>query len=214
MSSSSSSSLPPPTRSKLALKGSCRIVSDFFEYSIHSILYQRGIYPPEDFRLVKKYGLNMLISIDEDVKNYIERIMKQLHRWIYSGVISKLVVAISSKELNEVVERWQFDLEVNQNTGLNEGDDQTTNKSNDQIQKEIQSIIRQITASVTFLPELEGEHTFNVLVYASPNCTIPSEWGDSDAKELVGGNVENVKFRSFSTDNHKVGALVTYKMLD
>ncbi|KAH3663535.1 hypothetical protein OGAPHI_004936 [Ogataea philodendri] len=197
-----------PTRSKLALKGSSRIVSDFFEYSIHSILYQRGIYPPEDFQTVRKYGLNMVVSTDDELQSYIKRIMKQLHRWIYGGSISRLVVAIVSKDSGETVEKWQFNLEINKESP--ETVEEAANKPNEQIQREIQAIIRQITASVTFLPELDDECTFNVLVYADQNCRVPEEWGDSRTQELT-GEVENVKFRSFSTDNHRVDALVSYK---
>jgi hypothetical protein len=47
---------------KLALKGSAKLVAEFFQYSIHTILFQRGVYPAEDFTAVKKYGLNMLGS--------------------------------------------------------------------------------------------------------------------------------------------------------
>ena len=47
---------------------------------MESVLYQRGIYPPEDFKVVKKYGLNVLVTADEEVKNYIKRIMGQLSR--------------------------------------------------------------------------------------------------------------------------------------
>jgi len=45
-----------------------------------SVLYQRGIYPPEDFKVVKKYGLNVLVTTDDEVKSYIKRIMAQLSR--------------------------------------------------------------------------------------------------------------------------------------
>jgi len=45
-----------------------------------SVLYQRGIYPPEDFKVVKKYGLNVLVTTDDEVKSYIKRIMNQLSR--------------------------------------------------------------------------------------------------------------------------------------
>lgn len=69
----------PLTKSKIALKGSSKIVSDYFEYSINSLLYQRDIYPAEDFQVVKKYGMNMMLTIDEDVKAYIKKIMAQLH---------------------------------------------------------------------------------------------------------------------------------------
>lgn len=92
-----------------------------------SVLYQRGIYPPEDFKVVKKYGLNVLVTTDDEVKNYIKRIMGQLSRmnqfvaptlliphlgWMKDGKISKLVMAIISKDTGEVLERWQFDVHI------------------------------------------------------------------------------------------------------
>lgn len=85
-------------------------------------------------------------------------------------------------------------------------------KTEAQIQEEIQAIFRQITASVTFLPMLDGNCTFNVLVYADADSEVPLEWGDSDAKEVK--NAEKVQFRSFSTTNHKVETLVSYRLID
>lgn len=38
------------------------------------------------------------------------------------------------------------------------------------------------------------------------------EWGDSDAKDIVGG--EKVQLRSFSTSNHRVDTLVSYRLGD
>ena len=37
------------TKNAVTLKGSAALVSEFFNYGINSILYQRGIYPPESF---------------------------------------------------------------------------------------------------------------------------------------------------------------------
>ena len=37
------------TRAKLSLKGSSKLVAEFFNYSINTILFQRGVYPAEDF---------------------------------------------------------------------------------------------------------------------------------------------------------------------
>ena len=37
------------TKNAVTLKGSAAIISEFFNYGINSILYQRGIYPPESF---------------------------------------------------------------------------------------------------------------------------------------------------------------------
>lgn len=64
-------------------------------------------------------------------------------------------------------------------------------------------------ASVTFLPQLDGNCTFNVLVYADADSDVPMEWGDSDAKEIKNG--EKVQLRSFSTNNHRVDTIVSYR---
>lgn len=64
------------------------------------------------FASVKKYGLNMLVTSDDQVKAYIKKIMSQLNKWMTGGKISKLVVVITSKETGEHVERWQFDVQI------------------------------------------------------------------------------------------------------
>ncbi|PGH08792.1 hypothetical protein AJ79_05891 [Helicocarpus griseus UAMH5409] len=214
---------------KLSLKGSSKLVAEFFEYSIHSILFQRGVYPADDFTAVKKYGLNMLVSSDDQVKAYIKKIMSQLNKWMIGGKISKLVIVITSKETGEHVERWQFDVQIfnnkssrsrsaakaspdNENAPIQTNSPTATpppEKSEKEIQEEIQAIFRQITASVTFLPVLDGNCTFNVLVYADADSEVPMEWGDSDAKEIRNG--EKVQLRSFSTSNHRVDTLVSYR---
>lgn len=85
-------------------------------------------------------------------------------------------------------------------------------KTEAEIQAEIQSVFRQITASVTFLPMLDGNCTFNVLVYADADSDVPLEWGDSDAKEIKNG--EKVQLRSFSSSNHRVDTLVSYRYVE
>src|SRR6201994_3142557 len=89
------------------------MVAEFFEYSINTILYQRGVYPIEDFSAVKKYGLSMLVTSDDQVKAYIKKIMGQLNKWMLGQKISKLVIVITSKETGEHIERWQFDVQIN-----------------------------------------------------------------------------------------------------
>jgi mitotic spindle assembly checkpoint protein MAD2 len=158
--------------------------------------------------------------------------MSQLNKWMIGGKISKLVVVITSKETGEHVERWQFDVQIfkqaaaarkksstadKENSAADRENDATSEeptqeKTETQIQQEIQAIFRQITASVTFLPVLDGNCTFNVLVYADADSDVPVEWGDSDAKEITNG--EKVQLRSFSTNNHRVDTLVSYRLAD
>lgn len=51
-----------------------------------------------------------------------------------------------------------------------------------------------------------------MLVYADADSEVPLEWGDSDAKEIRDG--EKVQLRSFSTSNHKVDTLVSYRYVE
>lgn len=172
----------------------------------------------------------MLVSSDDQVKAYIKKIMTQLNAWMIGGKISKLVVVITNKDTGEHVERWQFNVEIfNKSSSKKSSKRVASDKENAapetvaavaspaekteaEIQTEIQSIFRQITASVTFLPELDGNCTFNVLVYADADSEVPMEWGDSDAKEIQNG--ENVQLRSFSTSNHRVETMVSYRLAD
>lgn len=66
-----------------------------------------------------------------------------------------------------------------------------------EITQEIQAVIRQITASVTFLPLLNEPCYFDLLVYADKNATVPLTWEDSDPCYITSG--EDVRLRSFDT---------------
>lgn len=66
-----------------------------------------------------------------------------------------------------------------------------------EVTQEIQAIIRQITASVTFLPLLNEPACFDLLVYADKQATVPVTWEDSDPCFIA--NSDQVKLRSFDT---------------
>jgi mitotic spindle assembly checkpoint protein MAD2 len=66
-----------------------------------------------------------------------------------------------------------------------------------EITQEIQAVVRQITASVTFLPLLNEPCYFDLLVYADKNATVPLTWEDSDPCYIANG--EDVRLRSFDT---------------
>ena len=50
----------------------------FIDYGINSVLYQRGIYPPETFTRKQQYGLTLLVSTDDKLKMYLSNVLKQL----------------------------------------------------------------------------------------------------------------------------------------
>ncbi|EPQ31566.1 uncharacterized protein PFL1_00899 [Pseudozyma flocculosa PF-1] len=220
-----------PTRSHLSLKGSTSLVHEFFTYCVQSILYQRNIYPSEDFKTVKKYGLQMLVTTDDSVADYLERAMNQLQDWLERGKVTRLVVAIVERETGETRERWQFDVEVLQKNQAPaaaaaegkenelptpaEGDKAAPpaakQKTDAQIRAEIAAIIKQITASCTFLPVLEELCHFQILAYTDRDTEAPVEWTESDARLIAEGQAEQVKLRSFSTHVHRIDAMVAYR---
>ncbi|KAJ1041669.1 hypothetical protein NDA10_002255 [Ustilago hordei] len=211
------------TKTHLTLKGSTALVHEFFNYSVQSILYQRNIYPSDDFKTVKKYGLQMLVTTDDGLTEYLEAAMSQLKVWLERGDVTRLVVVIVEKDTSETRERWQFDVEVI-NTPLSETSVNTeappsaekdsgkaVKKTDAQVRAEIAAIIKQITASCTFLPVLDEPCAFQILAYTNKDAEAPAEWIDSDARLIAEGQAEQVRLRSFSTHVHRVDAMVAYR---
>ncbi|KAJ2461682.1 Mitotic spindle checkpoint component mad2 [Coemansia sp. RSA 2424] len=197
------------TKGKIDLKGSARTVTEFFLYGLNSILFQRGLYPVEDFDRKKKYGLDVWVSNDMNVTQYLDKIMASVEEWLAAGKINKLVLAINSRETRETLERWQFDVQLIDEEAANGDKPRAPPKSEKTLQMEIQAIFRQIAASVSFLPIVEEKCTFNVLVYASTDAEVPTTWTDSDPLHIK--NAEQVKLRSFSTDVHRIESMVAYR---
>lgn len=56
----------------------CSVYFLLSDYGINSILYQRGIYPPESFTRVQKYGLTLLVTSDEKLKDYLNPVIAQI----------------------------------------------------------------------------------------------------------------------------------------
>lgn len=195
-------------KNAITLKGSADIVTEFFGFGINSILYQRGIYPPELFAPTQKYGLTVWVCRDDEVTNYLNSIMQQVKVWLEARVVQRLVLVINSVDTKEVLERWEFlvENEADQKTG-----DTVVTSSKDvkEIRREVQNVIRQITASVTFLPLLEESCSFNLLIHAARDAQVPAQWDDSAPCFIA--NSEQVKLRSFSTRIHKVDTVVSYK---
>ncbi|KAG2424331.1 hypothetical protein HXX76_014540 [Chlamydomonas incerta] len=100
-------------RSTITLKGSAQIVSQYFEYAVQSILYQRGVYPSEDFKQKKEYGIMLWVSSDDSLNKYLSTVLSQTKDWLESGKLRQLVLVITDANTSEVLERWTFDVETN-----------------------------------------------------------------------------------------------------
>lgn len=168
---------------------------------------------PETFKRESKYGLTVLTTTDEGLLRYLANVQKQVTDWLLNGDIQRLVVVVQGVDTLETLERWQFNVKVekdDENNTPNKG--ATSSKTTKEIHNEIQAIIRQITASITFLPLLQEPCTFDLLVYTDKEVAAPEKWADSDPCYIL--NSAEVKLRSFTTTVHKVESMVAYKEAD
>lgn len=64
-------------RNVITLKGSAQTVSEFFQFGVSNILYQRGVYPPEAFETKKQYGLSLWQTTEESLSRYLTSVLGQ-----------------------------------------------------------------------------------------------------------------------------------------
>lgn len=199
-----------PTRQAITLKGSTNLVTEFFKYAANTILFQRGVYPSDDFHMVKKYGQTVLVTQDLALENYLDRILKQVNKWLLTGSVTQLVLAIISKDARLPLERWVFDVNLVEQPA--DSAEPTPAKPESEIQAEIRYILKQIVSTVTFLPIIDTPTVFNILAYTHDSADVPAdEWVDTDPLAIEASKSQQVKLRSFSTDVHRIEALVAYR---
>ncbi|XP_045026683.1 cytochrome c oxidase assembly protein COX15 homolog [Daphnia magna] len=187
------------TQNFVTLKGSVELIVDFFNYSLNSILYQRGVFPEESFIPTQHYGLTMYMSKMPEIKKYTDEILPHLKKWLTEGKIKKLVLALCDVNSKEPLECWEFRI-LAEETPTGEIKQQGTKPLKD-IQQEIRNVLRQITACVTFLPLLDCVCSFDLQVHTKKD-TQGEGWGDVQPLSIQ--NAQEVQLRSFSTSIQNV----------
>jgi len=144
------------------------------------------------------------------LENYLARILEQVNTWLLTGSITQLVLAIIARDTRVVLERWVFDVTVHDPPA--EGEAPRPAKPEAEFQSEIRRILKQIVSSETFLPNFEDPTLFTILAYAKDSADVPvGEWVDTDPMAIEAGKSQQVKLRSFSTDVHRIEAMVAYR---
>jgi mitotic spindle assembly checkpoint protein MAD2 len=136
----------------------------------------------------------------------LNSVLEQSKAWLEQGNLRQLVLVVTDAISKEVMERWTFDIETSKEAKSGAAFLERPEK---EITSEIQAIMRQITASVTFLPLLETRCTIDILCYTNPIDAVPEEWEDTDARVIA--NPEIVSLRGFKTNVHGVKTMVAYK---
>ena len=195
---------------QITLRGSTTVVTEFFAFAINSILYQRGVYPAESFQKVQRYGVPLFITQDIPLKSYLGSVLSQLSEWLMNGSVQKLVLVIGDQASGVNLERWVFDIDTQGGaTAANNIITPSGAYNEKECQNQIAAMMRQISASVSFLPLMETSCNFDLLVYARADTSVPTTWENSDPKLIVDST--QVKLRSFTTSVHKVDTSVCFR---
>lgn len=72
--------------------------------------------------------------------------------------------------------------------------------------------MRQIAATVSYLPLLECLCSFDLHLHTLKDCEVPDNWNETENATIVNSQVVNLK--SFSTGLQKIDTVVSYKMTD
>jgi len=209
----------------ITLSGSAEIICDFMEFGINMILFQRDIYPNEDFKQVQKYGRPLYLTENEKLKEYLKNILTGLKVMLEKDECHKVVLVIINVESEEPVERWEFEVKpdhenstkVENNAENIDPHARYSNMELKKIQAQIVKIMQQIIGSVTYLPIRDDEHTFNILLYTRRRSETPimHQWSETTAHtiEKTGNdNVEVIDFQTLTTGVHNVKSKVCYKV--
>ncbi|XP_014250927.1 mitotic spindle assembly checkpoint protein MAD2A [Cimex lectularius] len=196
----------------ITLKGSSKIILEYLNFGINSILYQRGVYPSESFGQEEHFGLSMFITTDEKILSFLDSVLSQIKEWLMLGKIQMISLVITNISNKEVLERWDFKLQCEEAMKGKEvinGKEPVGNKDIKVIQKEIRDVLRQICSTVSFLPLLDCLCSFDILIHTLPDIDVPDQWGEMGPCLIA--NSQEVKLRSFSTSLYKVDTVVSYK---
>lgn len=243
------------TKNCITLTGSAAIIKDYlseltsffkllcFEippspaYGVNSILFQRGIYPAETFNPIQQYGLTILMSKDEKIKEFLKNVLGKAEgwlkiwedpgaslidqfpwtEWLAQNKVEKFSLIVSNVHSKEVLECWDFKVDaepLDQNESPNPIDPNTKTSSKElkKIQGEIGAVMRQIAATISYLPLLECVCSFDLLIHCEKELDIPTNWNETDGISIKNSQVVNLK--AFSTGLHKVETVVSYRMSD
>ncbi|XP_017012378.1 mitotic spindle assembly checkpoint protein MAD2A [Drosophila takahashii] len=199
------------TKNCITLKGSAQIIVEYLKYGINSILFQRGIYPAEDFDNTQQYGLTILMSKDPKIQTFLQNVLSQTEEWLSKNMINKISMVITNAHTKEVLECWDFKMQAELGDGdTSDATKLTSSKELSRIQNEIRDVMRQISATVSYLPLLDCICTFDVMIHTLQNTELPAKWDETGA--IIIQNSQAVQLRSFSTGLHKVDTVVNYKM--
>lgn len=187
---------------------------------------------------VQHYGITLFMSKDEKIKEFLNNVLGKaegellclipfiltllsspLLEWLAQNKVEKFSMVISAVHTKEILERWDFNIDAESDTSDQNKDtsnvdpkNPTSSKDLKKIQDEIRAVMRQIAATVSYLPLLECLCSFDLHLHTLKDCEVPENWNETENAVIANSQIVNLK--SFSTGLQKVDTVVSYKMTD
>jgi mitotic spindle assembly checkpoint protein MAD2B len=195
---------PPPTPPILNTYLSLlRTFSSFLTVAIHTILYERAIYPPSTFLSARAYNFPVRQSRHPKVCSWVNDAVAAVETEMLKGKVARVAVVIYSPDA-EVMERFMFDVssfpvvefgerftEFEPRDGEERGEPKGKEKEGEgpvhvaeeppfkiatlDIQEQLRATIRKLAYSASKLDPLPDDCTFTVTVELKPDAVPPVE---------------------------------------
>lgn len=110
----------------------------FVAYAINSILFQRDVFRPDQFEMVKKYDLPLMILKDV---NILKKILNDAQRATSDNGLKRVILALFEENTDKVIEKWEFKISSDSSE---DKIGEVGFKSSDVIQAEIRAVLKQV----------------------------------------------------------------------
>ncbi|XP_052900082.1 mitotic spindle assembly checkpoint protein MAD2A [Anopheles moucheti] len=196
----------------ITMEGCASIIHEYLKYSVHSIIYQRGIYPSGDFLPEEYNGVPVMVSRNSKIKSCIDHIMGEVKELIMKRLIFKITVCIITLDKGDIIERWDFKIKPQ----YEDERVSTSTKPLSKIQSEIRDVMRQIISTVSFLPCLEERCTFDIILHTASNVfekqpNMYQECLEENEASIEVKNAQTLRLKQFSTGLNQVDTEVIYR---
>lgn len=181
----------------LKLNAPAELVCEFFYYALTAVLFLRGVYPHHEFRRVRRWGIPLFESVNPDVVLYLRKAMFELKIWIARRSLHQLALVIVDYS-DQPAERWHFNV--------------STSTISQQDIKSLQATMRQIGASVSYLPILTGPHSFHIVIEDDHAVNDPGElWSEVQFhRDLPSEGQQKIQFTKVDAGAVEVSPEVLY----
>jgi mitotic spindle assembly checkpoint protein MAD2B len=159
--------------------------SDFLVVAIHTILYERGLYPQETFLLTRAYNFPVRQNRHPLVCQWVLDAVTAIQAQLLKGAVRRVVFVIYSQQ-HEVLERFLFDVSEFpsvpekerftefEGTSAMEGDEGEQLRVNKvDVEEQLRATIRKLAYCGSKLGELPGGCTYTVAVELKKDADVP-----------------------------------------